>query len=111
MLIGLLPDPSKTEVLLNNLSEADFDLEDVSVFMKDRKQRDAIARDTGPWKGIPLEDINHKLIEAGLSAEQAAQYSGEVRQGKVLVVMQVPPESLSAAREMFQDHGAQIIEE
>ncbi len=111
MLIGLLPDSSKTEILLNNLSEADFDLADISVIMQDLKQRKAIARDAGPWKGIRLEKINSKLIEAGLSAEQAEQCVNQLRQGMVLVVMQVSQESLSAAREMFQDHNAQIIKE
>lgn len=111
MLIGILPDPSRTEILLNNLSEADFDLADISVIMNDLKQRNAIAKDAGPLKGVQPSKIGAKLIKAGLSAQESDQCTQAVLQGKVLIVMKVAPESLSAAKEMFQDHSAQIIKE
>ncbi len=57
MLIGLLADPTRAETLLNNLSEADFDLADVSLILKDIKQRDALARDAGPIKGVQAGKI------------------------------------------------------
>ena len=45
MLIAVLPNTSFTETLLNNLSEADFDLAQVSVVTRDPKVRDAMAED------------------------------------------------------------------
>ncbi len=111
MLIGILSDPSRTEILLNNLSEAEFDLAEISVIMNDLKQRDTIAKDAGPLRGVHPTKIGPKLIKAGLSDEETAQCTQAVMQGKVLVVMHVAPESLAAAKEMFQDHSAQIIKE
>ncbi len=111
MIMGVLSDVSKTETLLNNLYEADFDLADVSVIMSDLKLRKAIAKDRGPLKGANLSNVSNKLIQAGLSAQEAQLYTEAVAQGKVLVAMTVPPESQQAAKEMLQDHSAELIKE
>lgn len=103
MLIAVLPNASTVETLLNNLSEADFDLAQVSVVMSDPKLRDAVAQDSGPLKGARLENLPATLAQAGLSQADA------VAQGKVLVAIAAPAESLPAAREMLQDHSAQLI--
>ncbi len=109
MIVGILPNASTVETLLNNLSEADFKLSDVSVVMQDLKQRDAIAKDAGPLKGATPTNISNKLVQAGLSPQDAKVYTDAVAQGKVLVAMKVPPESAQAAKEMLQDASAQQI--
>jgi hypothetical protein len=111
MLIGILPDASHVETLLNNLSEADFDLARVSLLMSDLKQRDLIANDTGPMKGWSPINLESDLIKKGLP-QQKIQYCVEsVGKGKVLFAMDVSAESLAAAREMLKDHAGEIIQE
>lgn len=109
MLIAILPNSSTTETLLNNLSEADFDLAQVSVLMRDPKLRDAIAEDAGPFKGVVLKNLAVRLAQAGLPQAETKPYLDAVAEGKVLVAIVTPPESEPAAKEMLQDHSAELI--
>lgn len=109
MIWAILPDASSTEILLNNLSEADFDLNEISVVMRDSSQRDKIAKDLGPLKGVELKKLEKTLIKLGLSKEGADICNEAIANGKVLVVMNVVDEYLPGAVEMFKDHSAQLI--
>jgi hypothetical protein len=109
MLLAILPNTSAVETLLNNLSEAEFDLAQVSVVMRDPKLRDAIAPDGGPLKGAQQNDLAAKLAQVGLPQPDTKPYLEAVAQGKVLVAITAPPESQPAAKEMLQDHSAQLI--
>ncbi len=111
MILAILSDTSKTESLLNNLSEADFNLDDVSVLMQDSALRDKIAQDTGPLKGLKPAQLPDALKKAGKSKGTAQHCSDAVHDGKVLVVMNVDPKYEQAAREMFKDMSAEILEE
>jgi hypothetical protein len=109
MIIGILPNTSSTETLLNNLSEADFDLGDVSVVLRDLKLREAIAQDAGPLKGVTPATLGGRLLQAGLSEAGVKPYCDAVAEGKVLVAIQPPPGAEKAAAEMLQDASAQLI--
>ncbi len=109
MVIGLLSDASTTETFLNNLSEAEFDLAEVSVLMQDAKQRAALADDVGPLKGVAVEQLIDRLVKAGLTRQQAQSYSKAIQQGQVLVAVTTSRATEAAAREMFKDHAAQLI--
>lgn len=111
MLVGILPDISSAEILLNNLSEADFDLNTVSVIMQDVKMRDRIAKDTGPLKGVQPTMIMDRLVKAGLTQTEAKLCSDALAQSKVLVAMSVSADLLASAKEMFMDQSAQIVKE
>ncbi len=111
MILAILPDVSKTESLLNNLSEADFKLEDVSVVMFDMAMRDKIAQDAGPLKGVKPAQVSGALKTAGKPESIAQQCLDAIKQGKVLVAMDVDPKYQQAALEMFKDMSAQILEE
>ncbi len=109
MVIGIVPNTSKTETLLNNLSEADFRLSDVSVIMSDPKQRDAIASDAGPFKGASAADLPKKLIQHGISQSQANAYGDAVKKGGVFVAIASGKDSESAAVEMLKDYDPQLV--
>jgi hypothetical protein len=109
MIWAILPDISNTESLLNNLYEAEFDLNQLSVVMRDVDQRNKIAKDLGPLKGIEMDKLEKTLIKLGLSNEGAGSCNAAVINGKVLVVMNVDEKYRSIAVEMFQDHSAQMI--
>jgi hypothetical protein len=110
MVIGLLPDAAAAEILLNNLAEAEFNLADVSVLMRDMQQRAAIAEDAGPLRGIDGRELAHRLVEAGLTPGEARQYADAVERGQVLVAIAIPKKLEPIAREMLQDHDAQLIQ-
>ncbi len=109
MVIGIISKSSTAETLLNNLAEADFDLKDVSVVMKDMKTRNAIAKDAGPFKGLAVSDLNKRLAQVGLSKQDVQTFSDAVTQGKVLIAVACPKESESAAGEMLKDAFAEFI--
>ena len=110
MVIGVLPDAAAAETFLNNLAEAEFNLADVSVLMRDEQQRAAIADDAGPLKGARWHEVTKRLAEAGLGPAEAQQYADAVDHGKVLIAIAVSKKAEPAAREMLHDHAAQLIQ-
>ncbi len=111
MIVGIIPDASTAEILLNNLSEADFNLADVSLIMSDQKLRNKIAKDTGPLKGVQSNQVSARLVQARLSAQDAQTYQNAVNQGKVLAAMKTAPDVTEAAKEMFADQSGESIKE
>jgi hypothetical protein len=111
MIVGIFSDASSAEILLNNLSEADFNLADVSIIMGDQELRDKIAKDAGPLEGIRFDQISTRLVQAGLSAQEAQAYHNAVAQGKVLAAMNIASDLVEAAKEMFSDQSGEFIRE
>ncbi len=109
MLLAVLDNLSKAESLLNNLSEADFNLEDISIVFADRKQRDAVAKDVGPLKNTLPERLLEELIKLGVSRENAELCNNAMLKGKVVAAMNISPELNDAAEAMFRDQSAQIV--
>ena len=109
MVIGIMPDAAATEILLNNLAEAEFDLASVSVLMHDAKKRAAIAEDAGPLKGVQLSDLASRLAQIGLAPGDVGPYCDAVNQGQVLVAIAASKAAEPAAREMLEDHTAKLI--
>jgi hypothetical protein len=111
LIVGIIPDASTAEILLNNLSEADFNLDDVSLLMRDQMLHDKITKDTGPLKGVRYDQISVHLVQAGLSVQDAQAYQDAVAQGKVLAAMKTAPDIMEAAKEMFADQSGESIKE
>ena len=110
MVIGLLPDAAAAETLLNNLAEAEFNLADVSVLMRDAQQRAAIADDAGPLKGTDWSELTDRLVTTGLARKEAEPYAEAVAHGKVLVAIATSKQTEPVAREMLQDLAAQLVQ-
>ncbi|MGE5073482.1 MAG: hypothetical protein ACM3MF_08650 [Anaerolineae bacterium] len=111
MILAVLPSSADAETLLNNLSEAEFDLKDVSVVMKDVATRKKIAPDAGPLKVAVPAKLPNTLIAAGHTNDVAERSKEAVQAGKVLVAMNVDPKYKAAALEMFKDMSAEILQE
>lgn len=109
MVIGILPNSSSIETLLNNLKEADFDLKNVSVIMADPKARNAVAKDAGPFKGISPDKLPARLAQAGLSAQDAAAIVNAVTKGQVLVAIATTPDTEKAAGDMLKDYNPVLV--
>jgi hypothetical protein len=111
MIVGIIPNAFAAESLLNNLSEADFSLGDVSLIMRDQELRDKVAEDIGPLKGVPYDQISEVLVQAGLSAPKAQAYQEAVAQGKVLAVMDAAADLVEVVIEMFTDQSGEAVME
>jgi len=109
IVIGVLPDAAASETLLNNLAEAEFDLADVSVLLRDVKQRAAIADDAGPLRGTDWRELTRRLVEAGLTPSEAQPYVEAVEHGQVLIAIATSTKIEPVARELLRDHAAQLI--
>jgi hypothetical protein len=111
MILAIVPDASRVEALLNNLSEADFSLKDVSVIMQDIATRNQIAKDTGPLRGAKPAQLSGALKQAGISDASAQRLMDAVKSGKAIIVMKADPKYEQAAREMFTDMSAEVLED
>jgi hypothetical protein len=109
MILAFFDDPLSVETLLNNLSEADFNLDDVSVVTSDGETANAFAQNAGPLNGVKPERVHEALIEMGISEEGAKSCQDAVSNRSVLLAMNVAEEYRQAAEEIFQDHLAQLI--
>jgi len=109
IILAILKNTSSVETLLNNLSEADFDLADVSIVMSDVKKANTFKQNKGPLNGIKPESVNEALVKMGISKKGAKTCQDAVTSGSILLVMKVADEYSQAAEEMFQDHSAQLI--
>ena len=109
MILGIIPQTSNAESLLNNLSEADFKLKDVSIIMRDLKLRNAIASDSGPLKGVTVDTLSKRLAQSAMSSSEIKTCMDALGQNKVLVVIACSPEGEKAATEMLKDASAEFI--
>ncbi len=109
MILAILPNSSAAESLLDNLSEADFDLGRVSVLMKNAGLRDKIAKDTGPLIHAAPTEVATALRALGTADDAATRAQEAVNNDKVVVAMDVDPKYEAAAREMFTDVKAQLL--
>ena len=109
MILAILPDASTAEQLLNNLSEAEFDLNDVSVMMQDTTTRNKIAKDAGPLKGVLPMQTAMSLKATGAPPDAVQRAQDAIKNGKVVVAMKIDPKYETAAREMFKDMSAEVL--
>jgi hypothetical protein len=109
MILAILPNASAAEQLMNNLSEADFDLNDVSVIMQDTTTRNKIAKDVGPLRGVLPMQTSASLQATGASPQAVQRCQEAIKNGNVVVAMKVDPKFEPAAREMFKDMSAEIL--
>lgn len=109
MVIGVIPNPSSMQTLLNNLKEADFSLRDVSVIMSDPKARNAIAKDAGPLKGVVPAQLRTKLVQAGVSQADAKAYGDALAEGKVVVAIRTAQGAEQPAIQMLQDYAPENV--
>ncbi len=109
MILAVLATTSNVETLLNNLSEADFDPNSVSVIMQDSNLRDKIASDAGPFKGVTAATLPASLAHAGLTKQAAQPVLAALKKGQAFVAMNPPAESVQAALDMFKDYAPPFL--
>lgn len=107
IVIGILPDSNTVQTALDNLAEADFDENDISIVMKDKKKASTIAKDAGPLEGSSIENIDRKLKDLGMSVNEISAYYEALEKGKVLIAIRTENDTIGAAEEMLKDYNIQ----
>ncbi len=108
-LILAVVSPSSLETLLNNLSEADFDPNSISVILSDTAARDRITRDAGPLKGVAPANLAARLARRGVAANDVQAVVDAVNHGQAAVAMTPPSASVNAAVEMLKDYQPSLL--
>jgi hypothetical protein len=108
MVIGLFQSAADAAMCLDNLAEADFGPQTVSLIMKTRQDVEAIANVSGPWTGLSVDKLPTKLVSLGLSTQSAAEYEQGVLAGGVFIAISAG-EAEDAAAEMLSDARARAI--
>lgn len=92
------------EVALNNLDEADFNLKDISVVMKDEKASRLVSDDVGPLKGVTKDTIKKKLKILGVSSDDINTYMIHIQNNEVLIAIEVTEDLVDNAKAMLEDY-------
>jgi len=109
MVLGAIANSSEAETLLNNLSEADFKPNQISVTMQEEKSVKQITDVSGPLTGDFRLVIN-KLKRLGISPADIKSYEGIVNSGGVVVTISAGPSTDESAQEMLEDVNASNIQ-
>jgi hypothetical protein len=108
--IGLLASAEDAALCLTNLAEADFAPAMLSLVLRTPADVAEIARLTGPWNALPLDQLGRALSQTGLSAAEAAEYVDAVRSGRAfLAIAAADADVAAAAQEMLEDSRGRAI--
>jgi len=108
MVIGLLRNPSDASACLDNLYEAEFRPEDISLVMKTSEAVEEIADVSGPLNKLPVDELPARLAGLGLAPAAAALYRLGVEKGGVFIAI-TSADGEEAAEEMLHDHRAEAV--
>ena len=112
LVIGLFPSAASAAQCLDNLAEADFSANDISLVMKTKSAVEEISDARGRLTGLQIADLARKLTELGRSAIDVQSYVQGVRDGGVFIAIDTSDDDVAAAaEEMLQDGNARHIRE
>ena len=111
MVSGLFSDQGSAEVVLNNLYEASYSLENVSVVAQDPNLSVDLNEFDGPLGRQLNQSVENSLENAGLSLEDIEYYKEEVDKGSILIVLNTGVETDHNAVEIFQTSNGSYIKE
>ena len=110
LVIGLFPSAADAAQCLDNLAEADFSSDDISLVMQTRAAVEEISDARGRLTGLSVADLARTLAELGRSALDVQSYVQGVRDGGVFIAIDKSDDDVAAvAEEMLQDGNARII--
>jgi hypothetical protein len=105
LVIGLFPSPTEAALCLDNLAEADFGPNVISLVMSHRADVAKLADSAGPLNAISVEDLPAALGRLGLSPKDAQSYRDGVLAGQVFIAVTAGG-AASTVEEMLRDAGA-----
>ncbi len=107
--IGLFARDMDADIALNNLTEADFAAETISVLTADPTRTSALTDVPGPLAAVPLDQLPATLTALGLAAGEADAYGARVAAGAVFLAIAAPAGAEAAATAMLTDQHAAAV--
>ncbi len=107
---GLFADTSDAEGALDNLDEADFGAESVSVVAADPHAAATLSDAPGPLGRIGPPELLAHLLQLGLGSAQFQVYADALKQGAICLVLFAPPGSEQSAAEIMTDQKASHVQ-
>lgn len=107
IIIGIIPS-SDAQTAIDNLVEAEFEESALSLIMKNNKRARTIIDDQGPLKGTTFSNAEQKLQQLG-TANKPQDFIKSLNDGKALIAVSAPGDSVEAAKEILQDYKAEFI--
>ncbi len=109
IVIGILPTADDVASCLNNLAEAEFAPEDTSLIMRSKAEVEELAALSGTLNGLTPDALSAKLIDLGLSSQDARLYSAAALAGSGVVAVAAPAGSEGAAAEIIMDSNGRNV--
>lgn len=107
---GLFATASDAEMALDNLDEAGFGADSVSVVARDPHVVATLTDAPGPLGRIAPEELVVRLGQAGMEQEVRAAYADALAQGAVCLVVFAPAGSEKSAAEILADQNANRVQ-
>ena len=109
IVIGILPTADDVASCLNNLAEAEFTPEDTSLIMRSKADAEKLAALSGTMNGLSPDALRARLIDLGLSTQDARLYSDAALAGSGVVAVAAPAGSEDAAAEIIADSNGRNV--
>ena len=97
-LVGLFDDQQKAEAVIRELANAGFPQSDIRCITLH-----------GPTSGSG--DIQNNLMKAGVPSEEVSHYSGEIQNGKSVLVLKTSNEAVQGAVNVLERNGAKDLDQ
>lgn len=108
--IGLFAAVDDAEGALDNLDEADFGGDSVSVVAADPHVAVALSDAPGPLGRIGPPELLARLLDLGLAPAQHQAYTDGLQAGAICLVLFAPPGSEQSAAEILTDQKASHVQ-
>lgn len=109
IILGIIPSLNNAESLINNLVEADYSEDNISLVSQDTETARKIIDDSGPLEGSDMDNISQYLSGFGLPQDEIDVYRQALASGKSLISLSCPPPSAGAAVEIFNDYDCEAV--
>src|ERR1700752_97001 len=87
MIIGIFTQVDDAEICLNNLVEADFQSNNISVVMKTPEEAKKISDTSGEFTGSSVDELVDRLTKLGLPKKNAKRYKDIIEAGGVFIAV------------------------
>jgi uncharacterized protein YajQ (UPF0234 family) len=110
MIIGIFTQVDDAEICLNNLAEADFQPQNISVVMKDPEEVEKISDTSGELNKLSVDELIDRLIKLGLPKKNAKRFKDMIEAGGVFIsVSTANANEEKAVKEILKDQNGKLI--
>ncbi|GEM_PF-1844399 len=109
IVIGLLPNDGDADIALNNLAEADFSPQQISVLTTDPLRTAALTDTPGDWGRQTPDAALERMRVLGVTDADRETYRSGLAAGGVLIVIRTTSDTANAAQALLSDQQASLV--